>query len=267
MSDENMSDENMSDEKAPVKTSGKIYSNSEIKEMLLDLANDFNNLLVGIIGNARFLLEEKHVKPSAVGLVDEIIRCAERCTRLTAKLHHLEESGEISQYVMQESDAALQLPPRLLKRIQESFSSLEGEVDTILVIDDEEVVRNVSTAILERAGFRVVATGSGKEGIKIFEDQRSRIHSVLLDLTMPYIRGNLVFARLKAIDPEVRVLLMSGYSDRQVMQEFEGETIAGFLKKPFDSEDLLKVLRKMPTTVHHACTMQSAAKKIASARD
>lgn len=214
-------------------------SGSEFKEMVLSIAHDFNNLLVGILGNARILNQDNMVSPEGQKLVKEILSCAERSAHLSNKLL---KAGETYR-----SEAVSQVLPQ-----QEGAAGSPGWEEArriVLIVDDEEVVRNVSTAILERAGYRVIATGSGREGISIFENYSDEIRCVLLDLTMPYISGNLIFARMKAADPDVKILLMSGYSDKQAFQEFGARTIEGFIQKPFEPEELLNAVRSVKQPV------------------
>lgn len=194
-------------------------------DSLLELAHEFNNLLVGIVGNARLLQDEK-LSMRASALVDELLACSERATDIT--------------------DRMLKIKGKNAKHIAESVSiPSESYADrkTVLVIDDEEIVRSVSAAILTRAGYDVLSADSGPEGLRLYEEHKSDILCVVLDLTMPYMRGNLVFAKLKAIDSAVNVFLMSGYSDNQALEEFDSEDILGFIQKPFQTEDLLRAVR------------------------
>ena len=197
------------------------------KVSLAEFAHDLNNLLVGIMGSAQLLQDElsSHQRP----LATKIIECANRASLLTERM--LDKDSMIEP-LLKQSESSLKINP-LEKDL------IEGK-DTVLLIDDEEVVRSVSTAILVRAGYRVLAASNGPEGIRQFEESKDRIICVLLDLTMPYMRGNLVYARLKASDESVMVYLMSGYSDRQALHEFENHDILGFIQKPFQNEDILQ---------------------------
>jgi two-component system, cell cycle sensor histidine kinase and response regulator CckA len=110
---------------------------------------------------------------------------------------------------------------------------------TLLVVDDEDLVRTTSCVMLEDAGFRVFAAADGQEGLELFERHAREIDGVILDLTMPRLDGEQCLRRLRALRPGIPVLLMSGYSARgAVPADLEPEPV--FLHKPFDPEDLLR---------------------------
>ena len=115
---------------------------------------------------------------------------------------------------------------------------------TILVIDDEELIRSSCSGILGRAGFSVRTAADGREGLSLFEEIAGDTRCVLLDLSMPYVRGNVVFARIRAINPEVPVIIMSGFCDEQTMREFSAAGVAGFVHKPFQPERLVRAVQE-----------------------
>jgi signal transduction histidine kinase/CheY-like chemotaxis protein len=114
---------------------------------------------------------------------------------------------------------------------------------TILVVDDDEAVRNVSKRILERAGFRVLVAVDGVDGIAVFREHQSEVRAVLLDVTMPRMGGEEAFRQLRQLAPEVRVLLSSGYSAQEATSRFAGKGLAGFVEKPFTPQELIERLR------------------------
>ncbi|MGB2755670.1 MAG: PAS domain S-box protein [Phycisphaerae bacterium] len=114
---------------------------------------------------------------------------------------------------------------------------------TVLVIDDEPSVRDVARAILERAGFEVLVDASGREGLERFRACADRIVAVLLDMTMPDLAGEEVFAELRSIRPEVPVILSSGYNEQDATRRFAPAGLAGFIQKPYLPADLLSKVR------------------------
>jgi PAS domain S-box-containing protein len=114
---------------------------------------------------------------------------------------------------------------------------------TILVIDDEETVQAVAARMLEILGFRVLLANDGREGLETYREHRVEITGVLMDLTMPHLDGEETYRELRAIDPAVRVLLMSGYNEQEAVARFVGKGLAGFIQKPFSIEDLKASLR------------------------
>jgi signal transduction histidine kinase/ActR/RegA family two-component response regulator len=110
---------------------------------------------------------------------------------------------------------------------------------TVLVIDDEEVVRRSAKAALEQAGFDIVLAENGIEGIQLFQALAGKISLVLLDLTMPGPGGEEVLRQIKAAKPQARVILSSGYNEVEVIQRFTGKGLAGFLQKPYTAAALI----------------------------
>ena len=113
---------------------------------------------------------------------------------------------------------------------------------SILVVDDDDGVRAVARSLLQRQGFKVVLAVNGKEAVELFAKHRDDIRAVLLDLTMPVMSGEEALHQLRAQDPTVRIILMSGYSDVDVEGTFAGAGLSGFLQKPFRAEDVYRLL-------------------------
>ena len=191
--------------------------------------NEFNNLLVGILGNARLLLTEGGLGREARGMVEQILGCAERAVNLVHSL-----------------DAPTAAVPHPRSVIREHAGGAPApDFENVLVIDDEEIVRSVSKSLLGRAGFNVITAADGEEGLAIFQEHHRSLACVILDLSMPYMSGNLVYARLRSINPEIPVFLTSGHSNELVRQLFRNDVIAGFIQKPFQGEELVAAVRSV----------------------
>lgn len=104
---------------------------------------------------------------------------------------------------------------------------------TILIIDDEEVVRNVGREMLEQLGFEVLTAADGDEGIQLCRTHLDAIVCVLLDLTMPVLSGEETFRKLRQIRDDIPIVVSSGYDEQEVTNRFAGETLAGFVHKPY----------------------------------
>ncbi len=115
---------------------------------------------------------------------------------------------------------------------------------TVLVVDDEESVRRVAGSMLEHEGFDVVSAADGVEALSIYRERRHEIRIVLLDMTMPRMDGEETFRELRALDPDVRVILTSGYNEQDATSRFVGAGLAGFIQKPFTLDDLRTRLRE-----------------------
>jgi PAS domain S-box-containing protein len=114
---------------------------------------------------------------------------------------------------------------------------------TVLLVDDEESVRNVAGRMLERCGFKVIRAGDGREAVERFRTQAAEIVCVLLDLAMPRMDGEETFRELRRIKPDVRVVLATGYSDQEIAERFCSAGLAGFIEKPYRVEALSAKLR------------------------
>lgn len=115
----------------------------------------------------------------------------------------------------------------------------------VLVVDDEEVVRNLARVALERRGYAVLTAENGQEALEIFQQNRDRVSLVLLDLTMPVMGGEETLAGLKEMRPDVPVLLSSGYSEWEAMRLFAGKGLIGFIQKPYPPSRLVEALRSV----------------------
>ncbi len=114
---------------------------------------------------------------------------------------------------------------------------------TILVVDDEEPVRSLAKSSLERAGFNVIVAQDGQECVDLFAENRAQIRAVLLDMTMPRKGGPETFGELRSMQPDLPVLLSSGFSEQEAVSILSGEGLAGFLRKPYKPNQLLEGLR------------------------
>lgn len=116
---------------------------------------------------------------------------------------------------------------------------------TILVIDDEEIVRRTAKATLERFGYDVVVAEDGQQGLDTFRRLADRVDVVLLDMTMPVLSGEETFRELRMIRPDVKVILSSGYNEVEAIRRFTGKGLAGFLQKPYTAARLAEAVRSV----------------------
>ena len=115
---------------------------------------------------------------------------------------------------------------------------------TVLLVDDQDLVRKMIGAILKRLGFSVLEAADGIEGLELFAQHREEIRCVITDLTMPGMNGWEIFTALKKIQPNLPVILVSGYDEAQAMEWFDSEKPQAFLRKPFSKAELEKALNK-----------------------
>ena len=103
----------------------------------------------------------------------------------------------------------------------------------ILLVDDEENVRAVGRDMLQELGFEVLTASDGRQALEVFMEHQDKLLCVLMDLTMPHMDGEQAFRELRRINPEVRIIMTSGYNEQAVSQKFLGKGLSGFLQKPF----------------------------------
>jgi CheY-like chemotaxis protein len=118
----------------------------------------------------------------------------------------------------------------------------------VLVVDDEEIVRNLARKMLGKMGFSVLEAGNGREGIEIFRQHADRIRFVLLDMTMPEMGGEETFYGLRLIKPDARILLTSGYHEQPFATDLANDQLVKFLKKPFNMATLMERIRQFSFT-------------------
>ena len=114
----------------------------------------------------------------------------------------------------------------------------------VLVVDDEPAVLETIASILDQAGVPWAAASDGEAAVRLFRERAAHVHLVLLDLSMPGLSGEETFEALREIDPNVRVLLSSGYSEAEATRKFVGRGLAGFLQKPYRPGALVEAVRR-----------------------
>jgi len=122
-----------------------------------------------------------------------------------------------------------------------------GGTGTILVVDDEDLVRQTARLTLQRYGYQVMLASNGAEALECYRGQPDAIALVLLDLTMPVMNGEETLTHLQVLDPGVRVLLTSGYNEVEAVQRFAGKGLAGFIQKPYTASALAEKVKALIT--------------------
>jgi len=114
---------------------------------------------------------------------------------------------------------------------------------TVLVVDDEEIVRSVAQAALRRGGFNVLLARDGCEALTVFAARAAQIALVVLDVTLPGLAGDEVFRQLRQIRPDIPVVLSSGHDEATATRNFGPSDLAGFVQKPYAPSTLLRQVR------------------------
>lgn len=116
---------------------------------------------------------------------------------------------------------------------------------TILLVDDDFFIRITSERLLENLGYSIIPAIDGIEALKIYQQQSSEIDLIILDMVMPIMRGDEVFRKLRQINPECKVILMSGIIKKPQLHELLHEGASGFISKPFDVATMSTLIHKV----------------------
>ena len=128
-----------------------------------------------------------------------------------------------------------------------------GGNETILIVDDEAPIRELMERVLGQYGYHVLAAADGPSGVQQLRANRAQIDLVILDLVMPGLSGLKTFQLMREIDPEVKVLVSTGYSDKGQAKDVLSQGAQGFMQKPFTLHDMLRKVR----TVLDECRKQN----------
>jgi CheY-like chemotaxis protein len=122
---------------------------------------------------------------------------------------------------------------------------------SVLVIDDEEAVREVARAALESAGYRVLMAEDGVRGLEAFAAGGADLACVVVDLSMPRMNGEETFRRLRSLDPSVPILVTSGFTERDARERFSGNDVAGVIQKPCRATELVEKVSRLGRGTSH----------------
>lgn len=120
-----------------------------------------------------------------------------------------------------------------------------GDGELVLVVDDEDNIREIARASLEKFGYRVVTATDGTDAMAIYAQQKSEISVILTDIAMPYMDGTALIRAVRKIDPSANIIAMSGLMNSDQTAELQNLNVNAFLSKPYTAESLLKVLAEI----------------------
>ncbi len=115
---------------------------------------------------------------------------------------------------------------------------------SVLLVDDEEVIREAGKAMLQSLGLQVFMAADGQEAVDVFHRGIAQVDLVLMDLTMPRLDGREAFLAIRELKPDLPIVLSSGYNEQESVQEFLGQGLAGFIQKPYTLQALAAVLQE-----------------------
>jgi two-component system, cell cycle sensor histidine kinase and response regulator CckA len=126
-----------------------------------------------------------------------------------------------------------------------STEQADSSKKTVFVVDDEEIIRDMTTDMLTDMGYNVITAEDGLAAVTTFELSHQDIDVVLLDMILPGMTGEEIFGKLQQIKPEIKVIFSSGFSIEEVPQELFVHDTTDFIEKPYRIHDLLDKISDM----------------------
>jgi CheY-like chemotaxis protein len=221
-------------------------------------ANELNNLLQVITESSQFLQRFTGGNPEAARYYDMMRGAVDRAAQLSRTM--MERSGQKAalQSVQQKvhpfpgpgsfgsAPAPERQPtysPTETPRLDVRIANAEGPRELIMIVDDEDFVTLLAQRVLTDEGYRVVTARDGFQALDIYKRLQREIQLVILDFTMPIMDGSEVFSELRMINPQVPVVLSSGFTEQDKLKWMLTRGLRGFIPKPYTQQKLLLQVR------------------------
>jgi len=230
---------------------------SEELNWVKSTANELNNLLQVITESSQFLQRFTGGNPEAARYYDMMRSAVDRAAQLSRTM--LERSGEKVEQGRQQkvhpfpgpgsfgsAPAPERQPTYSAKdspRLEVRIANPDGPRELILIVDDEDFVTLLAQRVLTDEGYQVVTARDGFQALDIYKKLQSKIQLVILDFTMPIMDGSEVFSELRMINPEVPVVLSSGFTEQDKLKWMLTKGLRGFIPKPYTQQKLLLQVR------------------------
>jgi CheY-like chemotaxis protein len=134
----------------------------------------------------------------------------------------------------------------MISGAQNDSTMMDGTgIRSVLVVDDEPAVRDVSKLFLEQNGYKVFTAEDGLQALQLFGERGQEIVLVLLDLSMPGMNGEEVYRALRGIRPDLPIILSSGYGEHETMEMIKDSALTSFIRKPYRPKALLDKVREI----------------------
>lgn len=127
---------------------------------------------------------------------------------------------------------------------EEAYEMVSGK-ETILLVEDEPLVRELAVRTLRKAGYEVLEAANGTEALRVSETHEGEIHLLMTDVVLPQMSGKALAEQLQAIRPEIRILYSSGYTDNTIVHHGVLEASVAFLQKPYTPAALARKVREV----------------------
>ena len=156
----------------------------------------------------------------------------------------LEDAAKRTKFIIISPSAELVFKKYFLEQ-DLSEEEIPGGTETIVLVEDEDMVRNFARQVLIESGYTVLDAGYGEKAFEMCEAHEGKIHLLITDVVMPQMSGREVSERLQSSYPEMKVLYMSGYTDDIIDQHAVLDKEIAFIHKPFLPDDLLRKVREV----------------------
>ena len=161
---------------------------------------------------------------------------------------HLEVENEFDNGQLLKSFARNNQRQKKRPQVERRLKTLQGGSETILIVEDEEIVRNVAVRIVKGLGYKVLLAKNGEEAMEIFNPKKNSVDLVMMDVVMPKESGPEIYKRMNSINPKLPVLFVTGYDAKskvsKLTQDFNQASIA-LLQKPYSKEILGRKIREL----------------------
>jgi CheY-like chemotaxis protein len=215
-------------------------------------ANELNNLLQVITESSNFLQRFTGGNPEAARYHEMMRSAVDRAAQLSRTM--LERSA--ANAAGQSATIHTQAPAPAMsqagggmrtggegQRVDVKIANPEGARELILIVDDEDFVTLLAQRVLTDEGYRVVTARDGFVALDIYKKLQNEIKLVILDFTMPIMDGSEVFSELRMINPQVPVVLSSGFTEQDKLKWMLAKGLRGFIPKPYTQQKLLLQVR------------------------
>jgi CheY-like chemotaxis protein len=217
-------------------------------------ANELNNLLQVITESSQFLQRFTGGNPEAARYYDMMRSALDRAAQLSRSM--LERSGQASDKAASkvhpfpgpgsfgsEPPPPQQRSPSSAPQLEVRIANAQGPRELILIVDDEDFVTLLAQRVLTDEGYRVATARDGFQALDIYKKLQNEIELVILDFTMPIMDGAEVFNELRMINPQVPVVLSSGFTEQDKLKWMLAKGLRGFIPKPYTQQKLLLQVR------------------------
>jgi len=217
-------------------------------------ANELNNLLQVITESSQFLQRFTGGNPEAARYYDMMRSAVDRAaqlsrTMLERSLQPPQSTSKTTPFPGPGSFSSAAAPQQQTyshadsPRADVRIANAEGTRELILIVDDEDFVTLLAQRVLTDEGYRVVTARDGFQALDIYKKLQKEIQLVILDFTMPIMDGSEVFSELRMINPQVPVVLSSGFTEQDKLKWMLAKGLRGFIPKPYTQQKLLLQVR------------------------